>query len=270
MANDEEREFRLRPRKPAARSERRVLATAYKIDHALCSHERRAKAPVFGRRARNAHGHTSSDALSASSTARMHLPGSGEHMGAILCAKASRSMAVPRGWDSMGRANQLEIAQRLESWQRAGDERLWKIIVSPEFGDRADLKTVDSRSVVEDGEGSRNSARMGGGSALQHGTPARSRGASRRRRRRPPTSPQPGLRPGRHPRNRCRSLHPPAWVSLAVGRRRRPASGGASTSLHFTRPGHQALTECRRKMGPRHCSRCCWTRIRGSSTAMRG
>ena len=31
MANDEEREFRLRPRKPAVRRERRVLATAYKI-----------------------------------------------------------------------------------------------------------------------------------------------------------------------------------------------------------------------------------------------
>jgi hypothetical protein len=31
MANDEERKFRLRPRKPAVRRERRPLATAYKI-----------------------------------------------------------------------------------------------------------------------------------------------------------------------------------------------------------------------------------------------
>jgi hypothetical protein len=35
-----------------------------------------------------------------------------------------------------------EIVQRLESWQKAGDERLWKIIISPEFGDRADLKKL--------------------------------------------------------------------------------------------------------------------------------
>jgi hypothetical protein len=31
MANDEEREFRLRPRKPVVRRERRILATAYKV-----------------------------------------------------------------------------------------------------------------------------------------------------------------------------------------------------------------------------------------------
>jgi hypothetical protein len=35
-----------------------------------------------------------------------------------------------------------ELVQRLETWQRAGDERLWKIIISPEFGGRADLKKL--------------------------------------------------------------------------------------------------------------------------------
>ncbi len=34
----------------------------------------------------------------------------------------------------------VEIARRLDDWQRAGDERLFKIIVSPEFGDRIDLE----------------------------------------------------------------------------------------------------------------------------------
>jgi type IV secretory pathway VirD2 relaxase len=32
-----------------------------------------------------------------------------------------------------------DIASRLEQWQSAGDERLWKLIISPEFGDRVDL-----------------------------------------------------------------------------------------------------------------------------------
>jgi hypothetical protein len=50
MANDDEREFRLRPRKPVVRRERRVLATAYKTIMHLCPHERCAQAPVFGRR----------------------------------------------------------------------------------------------------------------------------------------------------------------------------------------------------------------------------
>jgi len=34
----------------------------------------------------------------------------------------------------------VDIAQRLDRWQKAGDERLFKIIVSPEFGDRIDLE----------------------------------------------------------------------------------------------------------------------------------
>jgi type IV secretory pathway VirD2 relaxase len=33
----------------------------------------------------------------------------------------------------------VDIAKRLDVWQRAGDERFFKIIVSPEFGDRIDL-----------------------------------------------------------------------------------------------------------------------------------
>jgi type IV secretory pathway VirD2 relaxase len=41
-----------------------------------------------------------------------------------------------------GRGESIDIAGRLESWQKAGDERLWKLIVSPEFGDRADLKRL--------------------------------------------------------------------------------------------------------------------------------
>jgi type IV secretory pathway VirD2 relaxase len=34
----------------------------------------------------------------------------------------------------------VDMAQRLDEWQKAGDARLFKIIVSPEFGDRIDLE----------------------------------------------------------------------------------------------------------------------------------
>jgi type IV secretory pathway VirD2 relaxase len=36
----------------------------------------------------------------------------------------------------------MDIAARLEGWQKNNDERLWKLIVSPEFGDRVDLKRL--------------------------------------------------------------------------------------------------------------------------------
>ena len=36
----------------------------------------------------------------------------------------------------------IDLAERLQSWQAAEDERLWKLIVSPEFGDRVDLSRL--------------------------------------------------------------------------------------------------------------------------------
>jgi len=45
----------------------------------------------------------------------------------------------------------VDVAQRLASWQSAGDERMFKIIVSPEFGERMDLEkhTRDLLSRIE-------------------------------------------------------------------------------------------------------------------------
>jgi hypothetical protein len=39
-------------------------------------------------------------------------------------------------------ADGIDIAATLGQWQRADDERLFKIIVSPEFGERLDLKRL--------------------------------------------------------------------------------------------------------------------------------
>jgi type IV secretory pathway VirD2 relaxase len=44
------------------------------------------------------------------------------------------------GFDNQGES--IDIAERLKGWQRAGDDRFWKLIVSPEFGDRADLRRL--------------------------------------------------------------------------------------------------------------------------------
>src|ERR1035441_10247360 len=54
MAKDEERKFRLRPRKPAARSERRVLASAYKtiMHYARMSGVRKRRRSAGSKRSR--------------------------------------------------------------------------------------------------------------------------------------------------------------------------------------------------------------------------
>ena len=42
----------------------------------------------------------------------------------------------------------IDIARQLEGWQGAGDERMFKLIVSPEFGDRVDLPRL-TRGLIE-------------------------------------------------------------------------------------------------------------------------
>ncbi len=37
---------------------------------------------------------------------------------------------------------EIDIASRLENWQRSGDERMWKLIISPEFGDQVELRRL--------------------------------------------------------------------------------------------------------------------------------
>jgi hypothetical protein len=56
----------------------------------------------------------------------------------------------------------VDIAGQLQSWQTAGDQQFWKLIVSPEFGDRVDLSRL-TRSDHADGERSGNETRMGCG-----------------------------------------------------------------------------------------------------------
>ena len=60
----------------------------------------------------------------------------------------------------------IDIAARLEGWQKTNDERLWKLIVSPEFGDRVDLKRLTRDLISRDGDRSRHASRMGGGGSL--------------------------------------------------------------------------------------------------------
>ena len=64
-----------------------------------------------------------------------------------------RYIARESASDRSGGFNQteesVEIATRLEGWQCADDERLWKLIVSPEFGDRVDLKQLTRDLMAE-------------------------------------------------------------------------------------------------------------------------
>jgi len=59
---------------------------------------------------------------------------------------ASQGHAAEAGFDATERG--INIAARLDQWQSAGDERLWKLILSPEFGDKIDLVQL-TRDLME-------------------------------------------------------------------------------------------------------------------------
>jgi hypothetical protein len=50
---------------------------------------------------------------------------------------ASQGRAVEAGFNATEHG--MDVGDRLGQWQYAGDERMWKLIVSPEVGDRVDL-----------------------------------------------------------------------------------------------------------------------------------
>jgi type IV secretory pathway VirD2 relaxase len=140
MAKDEERKFRLRPRKPAARSERRLLATAYKIimHYPRMSGVRKRRTSAGSKRSRPYFQRCAVRVIYSKNANA----GLWRAHGRYIVRESVTFDGGSRGMGFDGKNEQAEIIQRLEDWQRAGDERLWKLIVSPEFGDRADLRKL--------------------------------------------------------------------------------------------------------------------------------
>ena len=142
MENDKERKVRLRPRKPAARSERPVYCSGYKLlmHYARMSSARKRRVE-FGARATRTRPYFQRCAIRvvySKNASRGQWRAHGRYLVRESVAFDGGSRGI--GFDEKGEA--ADIPQRLESWQHANDERLWKIIISPEFGDRADLKKL--------------------------------------------------------------------------------------------------------------------------------
>ena len=149
MAKNDEREFRLRPRKPAARSERAAWSSSYKLlmHYARMSRRLKRRAAGIGASPRPTRPYMQRCAVrvmyAKNATAgqwRAH----GRYVARESATRDGDFKAV--GFDSRGES--IDIAERLEGWQKAGDERLWKLIVSPEFGDRTDLERLTRELVA--------------------------------------------------------------------------------------------------------------------------
>lgn len=143
---DKDRLFRLRPPKPPARGERRVYASAYKIimRHAHMSGIRKRRVVGFGAGATHARPHSQRCAVRV-----LYSKNGSKGQWRVHGRYIAREGAADRGVGFNGADESIDIAGRLEGWQKANDERLWKLIVSPEFGDRVDLKRLTRDLMTE-------------------------------------------------------------------------------------------------------------------------
>jgi hypothetical protein len=117
VANDEERRFRLRSRKPAARTERIALASAHKtiMDYArITSRHLRSREPGSGR----ARPHFQRCAVGTKNSTR----GQSRANGHYVSREGGTHGGDPRAVGFNATEESIDIAARLEGWQKANDE----------------------------------------------------------------------------------------------------------------------------------------------------
>lgn len=135
MAN-EEKVFRLRPRRPIGqrRDEIRIWSTAFqRLFHLVRMSGRRGQAT------RPSRSYSQRCAVRVSySTNRA--PGQWRAHGRYIARESARTAegGSSKGFGATGEV--LNLAKTLDEWQANGDERMFKIIISPEFGERMDLE----------------------------------------------------------------------------------------------------------------------------------
>jgi type IV secretory pathway VirD2 relaxase len=139
--NTKEREYRLRPPKPPARSERVVLTSAFKIimHHARMSGRRVKCSFGLGQGIKRARRYFQRCAVRVTYT-KNATTGQWRAHGRYVARESASQKGDSKGVGFNKGEQSVDIAERLEKWQKTGDELLWKLILSPEFGDRVDLK----------------------------------------------------------------------------------------------------------------------------------
>lgn len=142
-SDDHERKIRLRPRKPKVGSNRQALPYGLRTVLRLA---RAAKRRINGKR--SASGSTKLRVGRRQFNQRCSIRVTYSSNGARgLWAAHGRYIAreTATGLDASGFSPSevgIDVSAKLRQWQSENDERLWKIIISPEFGHRLDLEKL--------------------------------------------------------------------------------------------------------------------------------
>jgi hypothetical protein len=127
----------------------------------------------------------------------------------------------------------IDIAAELRNWQDGADRRLWKLIISPEFGERLDLQRL-TRDVMSRIESDLHTSLDWGGVALQHGTSTRPRCAERPRHQRRGVQAGSELRQERPSISRATFRNCATRPSNGAGCHTRTWPAGFAAALHAT------------------------------------
>jgi hypothetical protein len=145
MSSNDEREFRLRPRKPPkpkSQKEPQVWAIAFKriMHYARMSRSGKKtntkRAPRIGVKA-----HFQRCAVRVTYTRNATRGQWGAH-GRYVARETATIDTDPKECGFNQTEKGIDIAARLNEWQSCKDQLLWKLILSPEFGDRLDLERL--------------------------------------------------------------------------------------------------------------------------------
>jgi len=136
---DDEREIRLRPPKPrVTRNEGAAWSHGFKLlmHYARSSRMRGNRAPSGkGKAMRPYHQRCAIRVTYLKNKIRGQWKAHGRYIARESATFENDAKAVGFSRET----EPVDIAGKLETWQAAGDQQMWKIIVSPEFGDRVDL-----------------------------------------------------------------------------------------------------------------------------------
>jgi hypothetical protein len=136
---DDDREFRLRPPKPRiTRNEGAAWSNGFKLlmHYARSSQKTGNRAPGGkGKTDRPYHQRCAVRVTYRKNKVRGQWKAHGRYLARESAAFENDLKPVGFSRETAG----VDIAGKLQSWQTAGDQQFWKLIVSPEFGDRVDL-----------------------------------------------------------------------------------------------------------------------------------
>lgn len=149
---ENEPKFRLRPQRPkTSRQGDMAWSIALKTVYRYARNSGAA-----GKRARNqpARGVRASRAFDQRCAVRVtyspnRMKGQWRAHGVYIARESATQDPSRAGFGHAGR--DVDVAETLREWQESGDERLWKIIISPEFGERLDLERL-TRDIVKQAE----------------------------------------------------------------------------------------------------------------------